>query len=179
MPERKRDPDRSSRLEERSAASDARRLDPTPAEAELERILCELAGGALRGEYRRESPVGDWTLDFYFPAIGLAIEVDGGYHRAQHRWRLDLARTRDLEARGITVLRLANPEVFGDREHLLRRLRAAWRAALAKTRRGPATLREPCRAVYRVTRSSASIFSTRQASPRELGEPLAVSYGPA
>ena len=164
---------------ERYAAADLRRLEPTPAEAELERILRELGAGALAGEFKREWPVGDWVVDFYFPTIRLAIEVDGGYHRAQSRWRLDLAKTRDLEERGITVLRLINAEVFGDRERLVARLRAAWRAAVANIRRNPTTLREPACELYWTGAALDSIFSMLHARPREFGEPLALSYGPA
>lgn len=173
----RRRPDRpTTSPEQRLDAADARRLLPTPAEAELERILRALGGGALAGEFRREWPVGDWTLDFYFPTVRLAIEVDGGYHRAQWRWRLDLAKTRDLEARGITVLRLANAEVFSDREKLVARLRSAWRVAMENVRRNPTALREPDAQPYcAVAPSAADIFSILQASARELGEPLALS----
>ena len=165
----------TKRVDEQIEAAEARRLEPTPAEAELERILRELGAGALAGEFRREWPVGDWIVDFYFPTIKLAIEVDGGYHRAQSRWRLDLHKTRDLQERGITVLRLVNTEVFGDRERLVARLRAAWRAAAQNVRRGPTTLREPRCAVYRVAAGLSATFSMLQASAREFGEPLAVS----
>jgi very-short-patch-repair endonuclease len=134
-------------FEDLYAAGDARRLAPTRAEAALAAILDELGGGALRGEYRREWPVGEWWADFYFPSIRLAIEVDGGYHRAQSRWRLDQRKAADLEARGITLLRLANPEVFGDRLRLVERLRTAWRQAALRTRREtraqPNLVREP------------------------------------
>jgi very-short-patch-repair endonuclease len=176
MHTRRKPPGEGVDITDRHAAADARRLAPTLAEAELERILRALGGGALAGEFRREWPVGDWTLDFYFPTVRLAIEVDGGYHRAQRRWRLDLTKTRDLEARGITVLRLANAEVFGDRERLVARLRAAWRAALQNVRRNPLTLREAEAPPYwRVALSAADILSILQGSPRELGEPLALS----
>jgi very-short-patch-repair endonuclease len=163
-------------FEERHAAADLRRQSPTPAEAELERILRSLGGGALAGEFRREWPAGDWTLDFYFPTVRLAIEVDGGYHRAQWRWRLDLAKNRDLAARGITVLRLANAEVFGDRDKLVARLRAAWRAAMDNVRRNALTLREPDPPPYwSAALSAADILSILQGSARESGEPLALS----
>ena len=118
----------------------------TDAETGLEQILNSLGNGALRGEFQREWRVGDWVVDFYFADIWLAIEVDGGYHRALSRWRKDLHKTRNLEARGITVLRLTNSEVLGDRERLVTRLRAAWRAALEHSRalRGAGvSMREP------------------------------------
>ena len=164
---------------ERHAGADLRRLEPTPAEAELARILRELGAGALAGEFRREWPMGDWIVDFYFPTIKLAIEVDGGYHRAQSRWRLDLHKTRDLQERGITVLRLVNAEVFGDRERLVARLRAAWRAAAQNVRRGPTTLREPRCTAYRVAAGLSATFLMLRTSAREFGGPLTVSQGAA
>ena len=101
--------------------------EPTPAEAALERLLNQLGNGALAGEFERERVFGAWRVDFYFPAVKLAIEVDGGYHRAQSRWRKDLHKTTELEAQGITVLRVTNAEVFGDRDRLVAKLRDAWR----------------------------------------------------
>jgi hypothetical protein len=176
MKTRRKTPGDAPAFIERYAAADARRLAPTEAEAELERILRTLGDGALAGEFRREWPAGDWTLDFYFPTVRLAIEVDGGYHRAQWRWRLDLAKNRDLAARGITVLRLVNAEVFGERDKLVARLRAAWRAAMDNVRRNPLTLREPDPPPYwSAARSAADILSILQGSARESGEPLALS----
>lgn len=111
------------------ALAGARRSVPTSAEAMLERILSQLGDGVLSGTFKREHRVGNWLADFYFPAIRLAIEVDGGYHRAQSRWRKDLRKTADLTAQGITVLRLTNAQVFGDRAVLVELLRGAWRSA--------------------------------------------------
>ena len=111
------------------ALAGARRSAPTPAEASLEQILNQLGDGVLSGTFKREHRVGNWLVDFYFPAIRLAIEVDGGYHRAQSRWRKDLRKTADLRAQGITVLRLTNAQVFGDRAVLVELLRGAWRSA--------------------------------------------------
>ena len=132
-------------------AADLRRLAPTRAEAELERILDTLGNGALRGEYKREWPVGEWWVDFYFPAIRLAIEVDGGYHRAQSRWRQDWLKAAQLEAQGITLLRLTNTQVFGDRVWLVQSLRTAWRTAARR-----ANCAREGRAAYRVAFTSFS-----------------------
>jgi len=148
-------------FEELYTAADDRRLAPTRGEAALAAILDELGGGALRGEYRREWPVGDWWVDFYFPSIRLAIEVDGGYHRAQSRWRLDQRKAADLEARGITLLRLANPEVFGDRTRLVERLRAAWRQAALRAR-------HQVRAPRNMAREPATPYGVGGMRPRRL-----------
>ena len=59
-----------------------RRADPTRAEAELQRILNSLNGGVLRGKFKREHVVsGKWIVDFFFPEVRLAIEVDGSVHK--------------------------------------------------------------------------------------------------
>jgi very-short-patch-repair endonuclease len=174
---RRKTPGTPPDFDDRYAAADERRLAPTAAEAELERILRTLGGGALAGEFRREWPVGDWTLDFYFPTVRLAIEVDGGYHRAQRRWRLDLAKNRDLEARGITVLRLANAEVFGERDKLVARLRVAWRAAMENVRRHPTALREPEPPPYwSAALSAVDILAVLQDGARGWVEPPAMAY---
>jgi very-short-patch-repair endonuclease len=129
----------------------AARVDPpaeTAAEAALDLILQELGGGAIAHAYRREEVVGDWVVDFWFPEIRLAVEVDGGVHRAPTRRKRDARKDSDLAARGITVLRLTNAEVSGDRERLLARLRAAWGYALAR-RDGGHRVRSPGLARYR------------------------------
>jgi len=107
----------------------ARREVPTRAERALEAILNGLGGGALAGEFRREWVCGGWILDFYFPTVRLAIEVDGGYHRSTQQLSRDLLKAAALEAAGVTLVRLKNEEVFGDRARLVAKLRAAWRAA--------------------------------------------------
>jgi len=140
----------SANFAELYAAGDGRRLAPTRAEAALQALLDELGDGALRGEYKREWPFETWFVDFYFPHIRLAIEVDGGYHRMQSQWRADQWKTRALEAQGITVLRLTNAQVLGEKPALVQMLRMAWREALRKRQaQGGGEVREE-RAVYRV-----------------------------
>jgi very-short-patch-repair endonuclease len=48
-------------------------------------------------------------LDFYAPALRLAVELDGGQHAEQ--MDSDRRRTRWLEERGVTVLRFWNSDV--------------------------------------------------------------------
>jgi very-short-patch-repair endonuclease len=115
-----------------------RRDHPTRAERALARILCEVNGGALEGRFRREWICGRrWIVDFYFPEVRLAIEVDSGYHRSTFQLGWDLFKAAELEAAGVTLLRLTNQEVLGDRERLLAKVRQGWRAAAAKARGEP------------------------------------------
>jgi very-short-patch-repair endonuclease len=106
-----------------------RREHPTRAERALAAILAGLNDGALAGRFRREWVCGRWIVDFYFPEVRLAIEVDGGYHRATTQKGWDHFKESGLEASGVTLLRLTNQEVFGDRALLVRKLRRAWQAA--------------------------------------------------
>ncbi|MGH8683215.1 MAG: endonuclease domain-containing protein [Burkholderiales bacterium] len=116
--------------------ADERREHPTRAERALAAILNGLKDGALDGRFRREWVCGGrWIVDFYFPEVRLAIEVDGGYHRSTAQKGWDLFKEGGLESAGVTVLRLTNEEVFGDRERLLRKLRQAWRTGLRNPRR--------------------------------------------
>jgi very-short-patch-repair endonuclease len=110
--------------------SEKRRDNPTRAEAELQRVLNSLSGGALRGKFKREHVVsGKWIVDFFFPEIRLAIEVDGSVHNTQVQRAKDLKKDSDCRRFDITVLRLRNGEIFGDREWLIKKLRAGWREA--------------------------------------------------
>lgn len=107
-----------------------RREHPTRAERALEAILTEINGHALEGRFRREWICGGrWIVDFYFPEVRLAIEVDGGYHRSTFQLGWDLFKSAELESAGITLLRLTNQEVLGDRARLVAKLRRAWRTA--------------------------------------------------
>lgn len=96
--------------------SRARRLrrDLTEAEKKLWQMLHRKQVADL--SFRRQHPIGEFVLDFYCPAIRLAVEVDGGQHNeAIHRTRDD-RRTQWLGARGITVLRFWNNDVIGNIE---------------------------------------------------------------
>jgi very-short-patch-repair endonuclease len=117
-----------------------RREHPTRAERTLAAILNEVNGGALEGRFRREWVCGGrWIVDFYFPEVRLGVEVDGGYHRSTFQLGWDLFKTAELESAGLTLLRLTNQEVLGDRARLLAKLRQAWRAALENGRKTRAT----------------------------------------
>ena len=108
-----------------------RRRNPTPAEARLCRILNQLNGGALRGRFKREHPIsGRWIVDFFFPEVRLAIEVDGSIHLTEDQKRRDREKDTDCARFDITVLRITNQDVYGDRRVLIEKLRAGWREAL-------------------------------------------------
>ncbi|MBI2713103.1 MAG: endonuclease domain-containing protein [Rhizobiales bacterium] len=62
--------------------------------------------------FRRQHPVGAFTLDFYCPSLRLAIEVDGGQHAEGIGKRRDEQRTTWLESKGIVIIRFWNNDVL-------------------------------------------------------------------
>lgn len=54
-----------------------------------------------------------YFLDFFLPKYNLAIEIDGGYHKA--RKDLDSLRNSDLSCIGIRTIRIKNEVVFEGR----------------------------------------------------------------
>jgi very-short-patch-repair endonuclease len=65
-------------------------------------------------KFRRQHPIGPYTLDFYCPAVGLCVELDGGTHGEDEQIRKDAIRTAYLEKNGVFVLRFRNEDVRRD-----------------------------------------------------------------
>ena len=62
-------------------------------------------------DFRRQHQAGNYVLDFYAPAVRLAIELDGGQHAERANVAGDRVRARWLEERGVTLLRFWNSDV--------------------------------------------------------------------
>ena len=113
--------------------ADYRRANPTPAEAEFRQFLNNLNGGVLRSKFVREHVIsGKWIVDFYFPEIRLAVEIDGSIHLTGIQKTKDIMKDADAARFDITVLRLTNSEVAGNKERLTVKLREAWLRALKR-----------------------------------------------
>ena len=92
-----------------------------------------LNDGVLRGRFRREHVIsGKWIVDFYFPEIRLAIEVDGSVHLTKEQSDRDRLKDSDCARFDISMLRITNREVFGDRKALIEKLRDGWKTALKR-----------------------------------------------
>jgi very-short-patch-repair endonuclease len=99
---------------------------PTSAESRLEAFLAS----AIPGRYLRQHVVsGNWIADFFVPEIRLAIEVDGPIHSSLAQQERDALKTEAARKFDVTIVRITNDEVFGDRGALRRKLRDAWRRA--------------------------------------------------
>lgn len=65
----------------------------------------------LRGyKFRRQTPLGNYVVDFICFEAKIIIELDGRDHLDKRR--SDLYRTRCLESMGFSILRFWNYEVF-------------------------------------------------------------------
>ena len=92
----------------------------TPAE---EQLWLALRGRAFGVSARSQHVILGWIVDFYFPELGLVVEVDGDVHDLQAAE--DARRTEALEREGLRVLRVRNEDVFERYAIVLGRIRAA------------------------------------------------------
>ena len=75
--------------------------------------------------FRRQHPVGPYVLDFYCPAIGLCVEVDGPTHDELEGIERDLQRDAWLLAHGVRVLRITTAELGANPAGVLARIAQA------------------------------------------------------
>lgn len=87
---------------------DEMRSDPTEAEA----ILIQALRDAGAKNFVTQHPFDRFILDIYFPAVGLIVEVDGGYHSLKSQQRKDAKRTKILRNAMREVIRFTNEEVL-------------------------------------------------------------------
>lgn len=64
----------------------------------------------------RQYSVGPYILDFYCPAIRLAIELDGGHHNEEHVIEYDERRSLYISKLNIEVIRFWNHDVINNVE---------------------------------------------------------------
>jgi very-short-patch-repair endonuclease len=93
---------------------------------DAERVLWNGIRGWELGKWRRQHPVGRFILDFYCPAAKLCVEVDGSVHDLQEE--RDAARTAELEAMGVRVIRFRNEAVLKEPRTVLFQIEAAVRS---------------------------------------------------
>ena len=71
-------------------------------------------------KFRRQHPMGPFVLDFYCPAVKLAIEVDGAAHDMGDNPERDARRDAWLKEQGLRTLRVTAADVLGDLEAVVR-----------------------------------------------------------
>jgi very-short-patch-repair endonuclease len=89
-----------------------------------ERALWQLIRSEQLGvKFRRQQSVGRFVLDFYCPALSLAIEVDGSSHNEEGAALNDELRQCTIEATGIHFVRVTDPQVLHDPTYVLQCIR--------------------------------------------------------
>jgi very-short-patch-repair endonuclease len=107
---------RFSRTKDMTARARSLRANMTGAETRLWRALRR---DQLNGvSFRKQHPIGPYTVDFYCSRLRLAVEVDGGQH-AELRKEADERRTQWLAEKGVTVVRYWNNDVLSNLEGVL------------------------------------------------------------
>ena len=90
----------------------ARFLRSNPTDSE-QRLWSRLRRKQIPGvQFYRQKPIDRYVVDFYAPAVGLVVEVDGGEHFEPEQAERDRQRTRCLRSRGLEVLRFTDHEVL-------------------------------------------------------------------
>jgi very-short-patch-repair endonuclease len=85
------------------------RKEPTRAESRMWQWLRNRRCAAYK--FRRQVPIGPYIVDFYSCELKLAIELDGRHHDTAWMNEYDGARSAQLRAAGIQILRIPN-ELF-------------------------------------------------------------------
>ncbi|MBN8568785.1 MAG: endonuclease domain-containing protein [Ignavibacteria bacterium] len=66
----------------------------------------------LDTKFKRQFSVDRYVLDFFYPQLNLAIELDGDVHLEKDAIEYDKVRTIFLNSLGIKVIRFTNEEIF-------------------------------------------------------------------
>ena len=89
------------------------RHNPTEPEKRLWRSISNSQLGGYK--FRRQHIISGVIVDFFCPAIGLIVEIDGDTHNAEE----DSRRDRRMTALGFTTIRVTNPDVMRNVEGVL------------------------------------------------------------
>jgi very-short-patch-repair endonuclease len=73
-------------------------------------------------KFRRQFSVGPYIVDFYCPALKLALEVDGDSHFHDGAKKYDAKRQAYIESLGIKIVRFLNTEIYENIEGVLQTL---------------------------------------------------------
>ncbi len=73
-------------------------------------------------QFYRQKPLGDYIVDFYAPAAGLVVEVDGSQHLEDAAMLADAQRTAVLRNMGLHVLRFDNRQVLLETDAVIERI---------------------------------------------------------
>ena len=85
-----------------------------------------------RSHFRRQTPIGQFIVDFACRAAKLVVEVDGSAHDSMDARERDAQRDRWFAENGFRVLRFTNAQVLADPERVQRIIVAETEARLLR-----------------------------------------------
>ncbi len=71
---------------------------------------------------RRQVPILDYVVDFYIKELGIAIEIDGGFHKDNALE--DGMRQARIEKLGVKFIRYSNEDILGKLPQVLQNLKS-------------------------------------------------------
>jgi very-short-patch-repair endonuclease len=92
------------------------------------RLWNDLKGRKMYGfKVRRQYGIENYIVDFYYPALKLAIEINGDVHFFDEKVKKDKEKNDCLKAEGIKVIRIENLDFEEDYESVLLHLEDLFR----------------------------------------------------
>jgi very-short-patch-repair endonuclease len=90
---------------------------------DAERKLWSRLRGSQTGFYfRRQTPIGDYVVDFVCLKERFIVEVDGGQHHTDQGRRKDKRRETFLRSRGFRLVRFSNIDVLKNEDGVLEKI---------------------------------------------------------
>ncbi|GEM_PF-546696 len=83
-------------------------------------------------KFHRQYGIMNYIVDFYCPALKLAIEIDGEYHNALKVKEADIGREVIIKYLDIQIIRFTNQEVINNIDNVLLKLRKIIKILLIK-----------------------------------------------
>lgn len=83
-------------------------------------------------KFRRQYSIDQYIIDFFAPAIKLAIELDGGVHEVLKQKEYDINRQIYLESFGIKFIRITNKEFLGNPNKAFKKIEEAIKYCMVK-----------------------------------------------
>lgn len=86
-------------------------------------LWAQLKNKQLSGyKFRRQFSIGRYVVDFYCPALKLAIEIDGDSHFIDSVEEYDRVRQSFIESFGIKFLRFTNLDIMNNLNNALEQI---------------------------------------------------------
>lgn len=88
----------------------------------------QVRGRQLGGRnFRRQTSIGSFVVDFYCPEEKLVVELDGEVHFNEVSIEYDKERTKYIESLGLRIIRFENNEVLKNTEFVLNKIKACFK----------------------------------------------------